>query len=239
LTGELHAIGQIEPFIDSLLAELVVSLRRHDAGIDTLALSFKHAGRPATRLVLRLLTVSRDAAHIQRLWQTRLEGAVLPAPAIGVRLTSGVFKTIASHTTVLIDRPEAPPAELDALIETLRARLGHEPVFGLAPVADHRPERGWRRIEPGAKTAPVPVPLAPRPVWLLAHPRPLPERAGAPLHAGRPLALEEGPERLEGGWWDGKDSGNDYYIARANTGARLWVYREHRGARWFLHGYFA
>jgi protein ImuB len=240
LPRELHVLEQITPFIDGLLDELVAALRRHDAGIDTLALSFKHASRPATRLVLQLLATSRDAAHFKRLWRTRLGGAALPASAIAIRLASGVFQPIASPTVALIAEPAAPSTDLKTLLETLCARLGRNAVFGLVPVADHRPEQAWRRIVPGARTPPVPVPSASRPFWLLARPRPLRERAGLPLHADHPLALEAGPERLEGGWWDDYDTGKDYYIARAHNGTRLWIYREHRGARgWFLHGYFA
>ena len=57
------------------------------------------------------------------------------------------------------------------------------------------------------------------------------------------LVLEEGPECIESGWWDGHDVARDYYIARNAQGARLWVFRKRRettaGARWFLHGWFA
>ena len=38
-----------------------------------------------------------------------------------------------------------------------------------------------------------------RPVWLLAPPEPLPERAAQPLLAGRALQLLSGPERIVGG----------------------------------------
>jgi protein ImuB len=77
-----------------------------------------------------------------------------------------------------------------------------------------------------------------RPSWLLQEPQPLTTRRGRPLHDG-PLQLLAGPERIESGWWDGADIQRDYYIARTTLGARLWIYREHSGARgWFLHGIF-
>ena len=73
-----------------------------------------------------------------------------------------------------------------------------------------------------------------RPVWLLDQPEPC---------AVDRLVLEEGPECIESGWWDGHDVARDYYIARNAQGARLWVFRQRRetaaGARWFLHGWFA
>ena len=51
--------------------------------------------------------------------------------------------------------------------------------------------------------------------------------------------LEEGPERIESGWWDGKDIARDYYIVRRAGGARLWVFQERQSRRWYLHGMFA
>jgi protein ImuB len=45
-----------------------------------------------------------------------------------------------------------------------------------------------------------------------------------------------GPERIEGGWWDGLDATRDYYVAESGGGARLWVYRERGNGHWFLQG---
>ena len=102
-------------------------------------------------------------------------------------------------------------------------------------------------------------------------------RTGEPTPAGRPqgegqdgpsqcgLVLEQGPERIESGWWDGQGVARDYYIARQCAGrtpeptpagrpqgegqdgpsqsqphgARLWVFQERQSKRWYLHGVFA
>ena len=71
------------------------------------------------------------------------------------------------------------------------------------------------------------------------------------------LMLESGPERIETGWWDGRPIARDYYIARSQSGSRMWIYRERSGftrgrsrlpidtglstvtPRWFLHGLFS
>ena len=50
--------------------------------------------------------------------------------------------------------------------------------------------------------------------------------------------LEQGPERIESGWWDGKGVARDYYIARAQ-GYRWWVFQERHTKNWYLHGVFA
>ena len=76
-----------------------------------------------------------------------------------------------------------------------------------------------------------------RPTWLLAEPRPL-EGSGPPCYEG-PLEIEDGPERIESGWWDGRDVRRDYYVARNPAGLRLWIFRERRAeGGWFLHGVF-
>jgi protein ImuB len=84
--------------------------------------------------------------------------------------------------------------------------------------------------------APAP---GPRPAWLLAAPRALAARNGRPWLDG-PLELLAGPERIESGWWDGRDVARDYFLARDGCGARFWVFRERRErGGWYLHGVFA
>jgi protein ImuB len=83
-----------------------------------------------------------------------------------------------------------------------------------------------------------PLAAGPRPVWLLAEPQPL----GARL-AAQPWVLQDGPERIESGWWDGGDVRRDYFVAETPAGERVWLYRDGRNGfgdgEWFLHGLFA
>jgi protein ImuB len=82
--------------------------------------------------------------------------------------------------------------------------------------------------------------------------KPEPTPAGAPEGRGprmgarqSGLLLEQGPERIESGWWDGRGVARDYYVARQVHGARqphgakLWVFQERQSKRWYLHGVFA
>ena len=79
--------------------------------------------------------------------------------------------------------------------------------------------------------------LSARPAWLLARPQPL-EGGDRPCFEG-PLVIEDDPERIESGWWDGHDVRRDYYVARNPGGVRLWIFRERSAAGgWFLHGVF-
>jgi len=77
-----------------------------------------------------------------------------------------------------------------------------------------------------------------RPLWLLPEPRPLSERNHMPCYRG-PLRLSAEPERIETGWWDGKDISRDYYQATDVRGVKLWIFRECADPHtWFLHGFF-
>ncbi|MDP1646816.1 MAG: DNA polymerase Y family protein, partial [Rubrivivax sp.] len=83
-----------------------------------------------------------------------------------------------------------------------------------------------------------------RPAWLLPEPLPLAERGALPLLEGGPLQLVSGPERIEAGWWDGTPAVRDYFIAQAEDGSLVWVYRGRLPAAagdagWFLQGRFA
>ena len=131
------------------------------------------------------------------------------------------------------------------MLERLQARLGREAVSGIGLVPDHRPECAWcRRIPeemPGVRRAepgPPPLPLAPRPLWLLAEPLSLEVRDGWPWLDGR-LELEPERERIDSGWWDGHAVARDYFVAASPEGERFWIYRDIRGRRgWYLHGFF-
>ena len=94
---------------------------------------------------------------------------------------------------------------------------------------------GGKRARPGQHIEPA---WGPRPVWLVEPPQRIAEIGGKPHHDG-PLTLVAGPERIESGWWDGEAVTRDYFIARTEARALVWIFRE-RGLPlgWFLQGYF-
>jgi protein ImuB len=95
---------------------------------------------------------------------------------------------------------------------------------------------------PDLREEPHDWPRQRRPVWLVDPPRPLREQAGTPLLDGRPLWLVAGPERIEADWWEDLVA-RDYFIAQADDGALLWVYRFRFAppdgeSGWYLQGRF-
>lgn len=225
-----------------LVLELTGFLAGRQAGVTRFAITLEHEDHPATRLRIELSMPSRDPAHLTLLLRERLSRVTLPqaVEAIGIdaeetmQLAPASFSFFAERGDSIEDRT--------VLVERLRARLGRDAVHGLALVPEHRPELAFREAEPGTTGATPPGP--PRPLWLLAVPRPLARDAHGP-HLDGPLQLLRGPERIENGWWDDNDIRRDYFIAADLQGARLWVYREHGPVgdvdpeRWFLHGLFS
>ncbi|NNL54629.1 MAG: hypothetical protein HKP32_05710, partial [Woeseia sp.] len=139
------------------------------------------------------------------------------------------------------------------------ARIGTQAVHGIGTVAEHRPDQAWRRqhafdVNPQCAAMPgvAPNPRMPelladmqrtqrlllrRPLWLLEQPEPLKSHDGRPHYHGL-LVLENGPERIETGWWDAASVTRDYYVAKSQHGAYLWVFHERANGNWYLHGRF-
>lgn len=221
-----------------LLAELEGFLVARQAGVERLRIGLHHAGGEATRLCLGLGAPTARAALMGELLAHRLERTRLPAPVVSLTLDGGRVTSHAGTGTGLFrgmaeDGPAAE--EIRALVDRLRARLGEEAVRGLCLLPEHRPEAAWRYAEPGTAST-LPGHEA-RPFWILERPAPLAVRQDRPWLDG-PLALLWGPERIETGWWDGRDAARDYYEAEGAAGARLWIYRDRRSGRWSLHGMF-
>jgi protein ImuB len=234
------------------LAELERFLRARQCGITELTVRLHHRHAPATRCVLSLASPELDAERLTDLLAEKLSVLVLPEPARLCEVRSGALTPWAAASNSLWQPGEhggAAGAESPAFLERLRTRLGVESVHGLELVAEHRPEAAWRTAasevalarrdarKPAA--AAVPSPKSPtRPLWLLPQPQRLESIEGRPQRHGSLRILSE-PERIETGWWDGREVARDYFVARDARGARLWIYRERREPHdWYLHGIF-
>ncbi len=198
-------------------------------------------GRPATAVALGFASPTRTIGHLAAVLSERLARVELPAPVEGLALETRETAPLAGRPMGLLPGDEGD-APLVPLVDRLRARLGDAAVSSLATHADHRPERAQSEsasaATAAAKPPPAALPDAPRPLWLLAEPRPI----GASL-ASAPWVLHDGPERIESGWWDGRDVRRDYYVAQTPGGGRAWIFRDHRrgtdDGEWWVHGWFA
>ena len=248
-----------------LILRLAEALHRHQAQIASCRYGFRHLHRPATEVRINQVVPTYEPQKIIDLFLSRLETLSLPAPVTALSLTTGKTTPMTGLNATLFPAcPEiAPETTLGELIARLRTRLGAEDIHGLGLAEDHRPEAAWSQVKDhragvgrskvkdhragvagnqgkNLRAGPVASKDASghpqRPLWLLPAPVSVAGADGGRKH----LELESGPERVEAGWWEGRDTSRDYYVARTSKGKRLWVFRDRRSDRddWYLHGIF-
>ncbi len=223
-----HTEGLIFP-LKRLVQELCGVLRAHDRGIQVLQVRLQlDKGTETMRLTLHQATRSED--HLMLLLRERLERLQLPRPVRHIRLQALHFLPCEVVQASLLKEVSNTSADTGSqVIERLRARLGAGSVKGIRGLEDHRPEHSWslRELDEPATYTTQPG----RPVWLL--PRPQPCRIDN-------YRILTGPERIETGWWDGRDCRRDYFVVRDSNGSTLWAFHEYKPSPgWYLHGLFS
>ncbi|WGL16503.1 DNA polymerase Y family protein [Microbulbifer bruguierae] len=129
------------------------------------------------------------------------------------------------------------------LIDKLKARLGHQALSGVTLKESYLPEQAWASADSltlqsrqrGHQLAPV---SAPRPSWLLSRPDKIHQRDHRLFYDGE-LQLLQGPERIDGYWWQHHRHARDYYIARSEQGSLYWVFQDLTSEEWYLHGVYS
>ena len=212
-------------------------------------------------LVLALFEASSAPRHWFELAKLQLEQVRLPGPIAAVRLSVLSASPLVARQQELFadERPYASDSgrrQLALLIDRLSSRLRREAVSRAVLTPDAQPEYAYRyeplagvgpRRKPSSKTAAKPAGPWPRPLWLDSAPTPLETLAVAPqgplvqflLH-GRThqVARRWGPERIQTGWWRGRDVRRDYYRIETSAGQRFWIFRRASDGQWFLQGSF-
>jgi len=194
--------------------------------------------------------------HLQDVIHLHLERLRLPAPVAGVSLqVTASGREEPRQQRLFADDPSLPdPRRFARLVDRLAGRLGRRAVRAVQPTPDAQPERAchYRPLVAPRKRSPAPLrtdrpgPLE-RPLWLVPRPQPLDVVAVVPL--GPPVRFRLGgtlhqvvrhwgPERIETGWWRQQPVRRDYYRVETASGARFWLFRRLRDAKWFLHGMF-
>jgi len=225
--------------LQRLLAALQGYLRSLDRAVQRYSLCLEHHRAAATRLTIGLARPGRDAAQFLALARERLAATTLAAPVHGLRVEADELLQPLVLQGDMFSHAAQQAEQLQHALDRLAARLGHDAVRTLERSADHRPERAWRlrAAQPGpgeplaqrAAAQQTTAQAPDRPCWLLPEPR----------RIDMPRELLAGPERIESGWWDGADIARDYYLARGEHGAQLWVYNDLRSGAWHVHGIWA
>lgn len=223
-----HTQGLIFP-LKRLVQELCGVLRARDRGIQALQVRLQ-LDKGQETISLNLHQPSRSESHLMLLLRERLERLQLPRPARHIRLHALHFLPCAVLQTSLLKETDTSSTEADTnVIERLQARLGKESVRGIKGLQDHRPEHSWslRELDEPASYTTRPG----RPAWLM----PEPQRCRIDNYH-----ILTGPERIETGWWDGRDCRRDYFVVRGSDGSTLWAFHEYKPhPGWYLHGLFS
>jgi protein ImuB len=229
LPAEVHSCQGLLFPLNRMLEELCGVLRGGDTAIQSLRIEIGHEDHEDSLLELGLQSPTQDPGRLMSVLRERLERLQLPMAAREVRLVApAMLRFNAGQHSLFRDTPAEQRQDIRQLAERLQARLGNESVSGLTGVEDHRPEYSWRPR--GLDERPDCIALSHRPSWLLPNPR---------RCAIENFEILAGPERIESGWWDGKDCRRDYFIVRDNKGSTLWAFREYKPHRgWYLHGIF-
>ncbi|WP_439541685.1 Y-family DNA polymerase [Hyphomicrobium sp.] len=247
---------------NTLMGDLASTLERDGAGARALKLSLYRVDGLVEAIDLSLALPTRNPDHVTRLLKLRLH-------RIAQEVDAGYgFETLTLAVTVAEPMQAAQvemaagantfeeTAQLAALLDALRQRLGPRSVRRFEARARHIPERSEAIVAAAAQAAPWPSPRNTRPLLLFPHAEPadvialLPD--GPPQRItwrGRQhmIARAEGPERIAAEWWTMKAQAptRDYYLVEDKAGRRLWLYREGipgretAAPRWFVHGLFA
>jgi protein ImuB len=160
LTYEMENNETILAALAPILADLGKFLETRQAGITELECRLRHRHAAPSECVLRLAAPLADVQRLAQLLGEKLNTLVLPEPVRSLELRSGmpVLRELSSNP---LWQPgeyggTAAGSESSALVEILRARLGHEAVYGLRVLQAHRPERAWSMCEPVLAAGSVP-----------------------------------------------------------------------------------
>lgn len=215
-------------------------------------------------LEIRLVEPARDEAYLGQLVALHLERCTWSGGVVAVRWTVtrlGRLPQVAREwfADSVADRAEADASrQVAALVDRLSSRLGSDVVLRAETLPDAQPERAVRLVPRGAarpdgsregkeEYALPPDQSRCRPCRLLGIPLPITVASvvpdGTPVRVtwrGRDYRAIRcwGPERIDTGWWHTHDVQRDYYRVEWEDGTHVWIFRDRRIERWFLHGFF-
>lgn len=142
-----------------LLADLGAFLLGRDRGVQHFVLWLEHDRRDevaATRLPIGLLRAERDPEQLFELVASRLAQLLLPAPVSALRLLASDLLPFLPCRQELFEQRLPGRLPWAQLQERLRARLGEAALYRIEVLADHRPERAWRRCPPDSSVREAP-----------------------------------------------------------------------------------
>jgi protein ImuB len=244
-------------YLPDLCADLCAQLTHHGLGCRRLSLTVFRTDGEVSTIIAATAAPSRDASHLSRLFEGKLEQI---NPGFGfdlITLEAAVVEPIEVVQTRLGGGSDGD-LQLPHLIDRLVARFGERSVQRPVLNASHLPERAERVIgalqdtdsttAAGSKERPIRLLWTPEEVRVVYAVPDGPPAQFIWRRQTHKVARYDGPERIAPEWWKDRPGTRlrDYFKIEDQTGRRLWLYREGlhgdgRGGdpRWFIHGIFA
>ena len=208
------------------------------------------------KIEIRLVEPTRDERHLAQLAELQLERRTWSGGVMAVRWSAlRLGRLEQAQGRWFVDDLESKTSRgFNTLVERLSSRLEAKAVLRVELVADAQPEHvvrlvPWTSAQPpqDRQFSLSPEQSRGRPFRLLN--RPLPIDVTSMVADGPPIRMvwnrqdclvvrAWGPERIATGWWRAQDVERDYYRVEWEDGTHVWVYRDQRNGRWFLHGFF-
>jgi len=238
-----------------MLRELLYLAHRHGMGLKELEGVLRSETGPVT-IHIRLVEPTRDEGHLAQLAELQLERRTWPGGVAAVRWAALRLGRLEQAQSCWFgdDSQTKTSRAFNTLVDRLSSRLEPGVVLRAEIIPDSQPEHvvrlvPWTSAEP-RKTDRFRLPpevSRGRPCRLLGSPLPIDVTSIVP--DGPPIRMvwrrqdcrvvrSWGPERIATGWWRARDIERDYYRAEWEDGTQVWLYRDQRNGRWFLHGFF-
>jgi protein ImuB len=238
-----------------MLRELLSMAERHGMGLQELEGEVRTETGTVT-IEIRLVEPTRDEGHLAQLVELQLEKRTWSGGVVAVRWAARRLgrPEQAQRSWFGDEAGTRMSRAFNSLVDRLTSRLDAKAVLRVEFLPDPQPEHVARLVpwtnpeSPKSDRFPFPPEHSrARPCRVLGIPQPIDVASLVP--AGPPIRMVWqkqhcvvvrywGPERIATGWWRAQDVERDYYRAEWEDGTQVWVYRDGRNGRWFLHGFF-
>jgi protein ImuB len=220
------------------------------------------------KVPLRLSRPSAQQRMLLELCRHRISDLTLPRPVSALSVEVTLASLDRGQQLPLGEDGPSGDAALEVVLSRLSTALGEEALFCAALGEGHRPEGAWRKGGfhppaparglfaqaqggPGAGAPDTEAEeertdaLLERPVRFFERPATLEAEVGegGELRGARLLGKRRrveawaGPERLGGEWWEAAYA-RDYYRVHFEGLGPVWLFRDDRDGRFYLHGLF-
>lgn len=220
----------IDPLLRSMLADL--SERRQALRKLRMRLTLDDKSELDEELLPASPTL--DIRQLLNLVQLRLESLELSAGVVEMKLHAVGVPATERQLALFCEVPKRDFKAAHRAFAKLRAELGNEAVMRARMNEGHLPEAQftWNPMKELRDAKPAEVENRPLVRRLYARPVPLP---GGIRRAAAGEKEVHGPYVVSGGWWT-REVERSYYYVHSQEDGWLWIYKDHKRRRWFLHG---